>query len=72
MNQNMFSLIKQIGYWLPMLRKALSNKIQVTKKRKGNTKAYGKARKELPDGFLYRAKRPKASLSLSKKKEKKL
>ena len=34
MNQNMFSLIKQIEYWLPMLRKVLSNKIQVTKKKR--------------------------------------
>ena len=42
MNQNMFSLIKQIGYWLPMLRKALSNKIQVTKKEKEIQKPTGK------------------------------
>ena len=34
MNQNMFSLIKQIEYWLPMLGKVLSNKIQVTKKKR--------------------------------------
>ena len=71
MNQNMFSLIKQIEYWLPMFRKALSNKIQVTKKKKRKYKSLRESKKRTPGWLPLPSQTTQGFTSSFKKKGKK-